>query len=93
MTMIVTNDLCAVKFSVVPTSNELGPYQITGSDCTVNTNLANLYYVNQSGLIIRNSTATDDKQPISTSGLYIADCGSNDNNGNRSGAKLVVVRK
>ena len=84
--MISTIDLCSATFSVVSTSDELSRQQITGSGCTVDATLTNLYYINQSGLIIRNSTTTENGQPISTAGLYMADC-----NGNKRGAKLLVI--
>src|SRR6218665_4220627 len=87
--MNVTASPCAVKLSVVPTTDELGGYQIVGADCTENPTLANLYYVNGSGLTIRNSTTTDNGQPIATTGLYIAEC----TDGDRTAQKLVVVRK
>jgi len=90
VSMIQTNDLCAAKFSVYSTTDEPFPRQITGSDCTVDSNLGALYYVNRSGLIIRNSTTTENGEPISTAGLYMADCNYYEN---KTGAKLLVIRK
>lgn len=89
--MDTTSRSCTVTWSVVPTSNELSPYQITSSDCTVNPSLGALYYVRQSILMIRNTTTTENGQAISTAGLYIAECYKNSEN--RTGAKLVVIRK
>ncbi len=89
--MNVTAIPCAVTLSVVPTTDEISGYQIFGADCTENPTLANLYYVNGSGLTIRNSTTTDNGQPISTAGLYMVDC--NNDGKNITGEKLVVVRK
>src|SRR6218665_476130 len=89
VTMNLTAIPCAVTLSVIPITDELSTYQIVGADCTENPTLANLYYVNGSGLTIRNATTTENGQPISTAGLYIAEC----NGGNRTGQKLVVVRK
>ena len=89
--MNVTASPCGVTLSVVPTSDEFGGDDIIGPDCLVDSTLVGLYAVNESGLIILNSTTTENGQPISTSGLYIANC--NDNSGNRTGAKLVVIRK
>ena len=88
--MNVTGISCAVTLSVVSTTEEFHLRKIFGSDCTEDSTLANLYYyVNGSGLTIRNATTTENGQPISTAGLYIAEC----NDGSRTGQKLVVVRK
>ena|SRR6218665_834441 len=88
--MNVTTSFCTVTWSVIPTSDELGPYLITNADCTVAPSLDALYYVNRSGLIIRNSTTTENGHLITTAGLYTAECAGS---GNKTGAKLVVVRK
>ena len=91
VTMNVTASPCGVNLVIFSTTNEPYPQRILGSDCTVYQTLANLYYVNQSGLIIRISTTTENGHPISTAGLYMADCG---NTGSPTeGAKLLVVRK
>ena len=90
VSMIATNDTCALQFSVYPTTDEPFPHQITGPDCTVDSNLDKLYYVNRSGLIIQNSTTTENGEPISTAGFYMAIC---KNNGVQTGAKLLVIRK
>lgn len=81
---------CALALWVHPTADESSGYEIINSNCTVDSTLADLYYVNQSGLIIRNSTTTKNGQPTSTSGLYVARC---NNIGEIICAKLLVIRK
>lgn len=90
VTMPVTASSCAVRWAVIPTSDELGPYQLTSSDCTIYQRLEGLYNVNRSDLIIRNSTTSENGQLITTAGLYIAECYES---GTKTGAKLTVVRK
>lgn len=87
---VTSNYNCAVTWSVVPTTDEFGGGEIINPDCVGDPSLEILYSVNASGLIIRNSTTTEAGHPISTSGLYVAEC---KNNGSRMGAKFVVVRK
>lgn len=89
-TINVTASPCNVAWMVVPTSDEIDTYQITGSDCRVDPTLAGLYSVNPNGINIRKATTTEDVQPISTAGLYMSIC---NDNGIRAGSKLVVVRK
>src|SRR6218665_1428352 len=80
-----------VKWTIISTSDEFDSYQITQYGGYKDPSLDDLFYPNQSGLFILNSTTTPNRQgPISTAGLYIADC---EYDGNRTGAKLVVVRK
>ena len=87
--MNVTGISCAVTLSVVSTTQEFSLRKIIAADCTEDPTLANLYCVNGSGIIIRNATTTANGQPISTAGLYLAQC----DDGSRTGQKLVVVRK
>jgi|SRR6218665_724076 len=77
-----------VTWKVTPTSDELSSYPIINYGGSRDPTLAGLYDVNQTGLIIKN--ATTGGNPISTAGLYIGQCA---NNPNRTGAKLLVVRK
>ena|SRR6218665_388765 len=80
-----------VKWTIIPTSDEFDSYPITQYGGYKDPSLAGLFYPNQSGLFILNSTTRPNGQDlISTAGLYIADC---EYDGNRTGAKLVVVRK
>lgn len=88
--MTVTASNCGVAWTVVPTSDELGGQEITGSRCAVDPAMAELFYVSRTGLMIRKSTTSENGGPISTAGLYIADC---KNNREKTGAKLLVVRK
>lgn len=82
----VTASPCGVNLAVFSTTNEPYPQRIIGPDCSVDPTLSDLYYVNRSGLIVLDSTTTENGQPISTAGLYMADC-----NGNKRGAKLLVI--
>ena len=75
-----------VSWKVVPTSDELDTLPII--DYGGINNYPTLYDVNQTGLIIKDATTNGD--PFSTAGLYIGQCA---NNTNRTGAKLLVVRK
>jgi len=77
-----------VSWKVKSTSDELEIYNIINYGGYRDPTLTGLYDVNQTGLIIKN--ATKNGNPISTAGLYIGQCA---NNPNRTGAKLVVVRK
>jgi len=88
--MNVAASSCNVAWSVYPTSDELDARPITGSHCTGDPTLAELYNVYPSGLNIRKSTTTEDGQPFSTAGLYQAECKSDKT---KTGAKLLVVRK
>ena len=77
-----------VKWTVKPTSDELNTYTISDFGGSRNPAFTGLYDVNKAGLIIKN--ATTNGNPISTAGLYIGQCA---NNPNRTGAKLLVIRK
>ena len=79
-----------VSWKVQPTSNETNTYTIIDYDGFKDTTLIRLYDVNQTGLIIKEATTVEYENPISTAGLYIGQCA---NNPNRTGAKLLVVRK
>ena len=89
--MNVTADPRNAQWTIIPTSDEFGTYQITGYGGYRDPSLTGLFYPNQSGLFILNATTVPSGAgPISTSGLYIEQCQVN---GNRTGAKLVVVRE
>lgn len=91
--MNVNSSSCIITLWLTPTSDESGPYPITQSNCEVDSAVNNLYYVNRTSLVILNSTTVEDPDngfAISTAGIYEAQC---QNNGNKTGAKLVVVRK
>ena len=78
-----------VSWKFKSTSNELDTYTIISPGG--NNEYPELYNVTQTGLVIKNATTTDGNgNPISTAGLYYAQC---TNNPNRTGAKLLVVRK
>ena len=79
-----------VSWTVIPTSDEFGSYQISDYGGQTDPSLTGLFYLNQSGLIIINATTTEYGGPISTSGLYIS---QSENSGDRTGAKLLVVRE
>ena len=79
-----------VTWKVTPTSDELSSYTIISPDGSRDPSLSRLYDVNQTGLIIKDATTAEDGNPISTAGLYIGQC---NNNPNKTGAKLLVVRK
>src|SRR6218665_525842 len=79
-----------VKWAIIPSSDEFGSYTILDYDGYRDRSLAGLFYLDQGGLLILNATtAPNGEGPISTSGLYIAQCS---NDGNRKGVKLLVVR-
>ncbi len=83
-----TND---AMWTVNPTSHEPDSYPIWGYGGQRDPSLTGLFYPNQSGLVILNATtAPNGEGPISTAGLYIAQCS---NDGKRTGAKLLVVRE
>ena len=88
--MNYTADPNNVKWTIYPTSDEFGNYTISGSGGFRDSSLAPLFYLNQSGLVVLNATIVPDRGPIATAGLYIAQCS---NDGNRIGAKLLVVRE
>lgn len=91
MIMDLSADPNTVRWMIIPTSDEFSSYIISNYGGYREPTLTGLFYTNQSGLVILNSTTTPDSEdPISTSGLYIADC---ENNSNRTGAKLLVVRE
>ena len=79
-----------VSWKVKPTSNETDTYTIINYDGSRDPMLTGLYDVNQTGLIIKESNTVEYTNPISTAGLYIGQCA---NNPNKTGAKLLVVRK
>src|SRR6218665_2207562 len=79
-----------VTWKVIPTSDELSSYTIITYGGSRDPTLTGLYDVNQTGLIIKEATTVEYENPISTAGLYIGQCA---NNPNRTGAKLLVVRK
>ena len=84
-------DTRIVKWQVIPTSDEFGTYTIQDYGGNRDPTLSGLYYTNNSGVVVLDATTIPNgADPISTSGLYLADCESN---GNRGGAKLVVVRE
>ena len=88
--MNVTADPNNVKWTSIPSSDEFGSYQISDFGGYRDLSLAGLYSLNQSGLVILDATTTPNGGPISTAGLYIAQCQNNDN---RTGAKVLVVRE
>lgn len=88
--MNVTADPNNVKWTSIPSSDEFGSYQISDFGGYRDPSLVGLYSLNQSGLVILDATTTPNGGPISTAGLYIAQCQNNDN---RTGAKLLVVRE
>ena len=88
--MNLSTDANNVKWTVKPTSNELDTLTISNFGGYRDSTLSGLYDVNQTGLIIKDATTTEDGNPISSAGLYIGQCA---NNPNKTGAKLLVVRK
>ena len=86
--MNMSSDPNNVKYTVTPTSDELTRYIIRDFDGSGDATVTGLYDVTPTGLNIK--TATTAGNPISTAGLYIGQCA---NNPNRTGAKLLVVRK
>ena len=79
-----------VSLKIKPTSDELGTYTISDYGGYRDSILTGLFYLNHSGLVILNATTTEYGGPISTAGLYLAQC---ENDDVRRGAKLLVVRK
>src|SRR6218665_2425139 len=77
-----------VSWKVKPTSDELSTFTIINYGGSRDPTLIGLYDVNQTGLVIKD--ATTNGNPISTAGLYYAQC---TNNPDRIGVKLLVVRK
>ena len=77
-----------VSWKIKPTTEELDTYTISNYNGYMDPSLTGLFYPNKSGLVVLN--ATSNGNPISTSGLYIAQCSSD---GVRAGAKLLVVRE
>ena len=89
--MNLTPDSNNVRWTIIPTSDEFGSYPISDYGGYRDPSLTGLFYLNESGLVILNATtAPNGEGPISTSGLYIAQC---ENNDNKTGAKLLVVRE
>jgi len=90
-TMNLAADPNIVRWTIIPTSDEFGGYQISDYDGYIDPSLTGLFYPTQSGLVILYATIGPTREgPISTSGLYIA---RTQNSGNRIGAKLLVVRE
>ena len=80
-----------VTWKVYPTTDELDPRTIIDYGGVRDPTLTGLYDVNQTGLIVKNATTTPNSvNPISSAGLYVGQCASNTN---KTGAKLLVVRK
>ena len=80
-----------LNWTIIPTNDQFGSYPISNYSGYRDPSLTGLFYLNQSGLVILNATTSpNDEGPISTSGLYIADCGNIDS---RTGSKFLVVRK
>jgi len=73
-----------------PTSDESSTYPLQDGNGTSDPFLVTLFNRIQSGLVILDATTTPSTGLISTSGMYIAQCTKN---GNKTGAKLIVVRK
>ena len=89
--MNLTADPNNTSWTIIPSSDEFGSYHISDYGGYRDPSLTGLFYLNESGLVIINPTTTPNGEgPISTSGLYIAD---RETNGNRTGAKLLVVRE
>ena len=86
--MNLSTDPNNVRWKVYPTSNELDPVTISDYDGGRDQSVSGFYDVNEAGLIIKD--ATTNGNPIPTAGLYIGQCA---NNPNKTGAKLLVVRK
>ena len=86
--MCLSTDPQSVKWSVLPTSDELDLHTIVDVGYNKNPSFAQLYDVYQTGLVIKKATTMGD--PISTAGLYVGQCANNEE---RTGAKLLVVRK
>lgn len=80
----------AERWTVRPTSIASKEHQITNFTDSVFSNLAGLYAVNQSGLIIREAaTNYSTNGPISTAGIYVVYFPDN----NKTAIKVVVIRK
>src|SRR6218665_1884400 len=91
MTMNLAADPNDVRWTIIPTSDEFGSYTISDYGGQRDSSLSGLFYPDQNGVVILNATIfPNGEDPISTSGLYIAD---RETSGNRRGAKLLVVRK
>ena len=88
-TIDLSTDPQRVTWRVLPSSDESSGLQnVIGVGCNKNPSFAQLYDAYQTGLVIKNATTVGN--PISTAGLYVGQCG---NHPERSGAKLLVVRK
>ena len=86
--MHLTGGPTGVRWYINPTTEELEIYTVSNYNGYMDPSLTGLFYSNKSGLVILN--ATSNGNPISTSGLYIAQCS---NDGVKTGAKLLVVRE
>src|SRR6218665_3817369 len=82
--------LNGVKWSIIPTTDELTEVDIVNYNDAVDPSYTADYAFNSSGLMIKNSTTRDERgHKVSTAGFYTAECVG----GNRFGFKLLVVRK
>jgi len=89
--MNLTADPFIVRWTAIPTSDEFGSYQISDYGGYRDPSLTELFSLNKSGLVILDAiTVPNGEGPISSSGLYLAQC---ENNEDRTGAKLLVVRE
>src|SRR6218665_685081 len=89
--MNLAADPNSARWTIIPTSDEFGSYPISDYGGYRDHSLTGLFTLNQMGLVILNATTVPNGEgPISTSGLYLAQC---ENNAKRTGAKLLVVRE
>src|SRR6218665_1100969 len=86
--MDLLTDPQSVTWRVLPTTDELFLQTIIDVGCNKDPSVAQLYDAYQTGLLIKNATTIGDQ--ISTAGLYVGQCGYNQE---LTGAKLLVVRK
>ena len=87
----LTADPSIVRWTIIPSSDEFGSYTISDYGGYRDSSLTGLFSPNKSGLVILDAiTAPNGEGPISSSGLYLAQC---ENNEDRTGAKLLVVRE
>src|SRR6218665_587313 len=87
----LTADPNIVRWTIIPSSDEFGSYTISDYGGYRGSSLTGLFAPNKSGLVILDAiTAPNGEDPISSSGLYLAQC---ENNEDRTGAKLLVVRE
>lgn len=79
----------AERWAVRPVTNVTMELQITNYTDGVNPDFTGLYAINQSGLIIRNTTTNSTGSPLATAGLYSVYFPD----GNRTMVKVLVIRK